>query len=287
MRRYWQTLFLILLSFFKPLNAFSQSIPEVHAHRGFRGLMPENTIVAMKNALDLKAAFLELDVCFSKDKKAIVWHDPWLDPDITLGKEGEALSRDKKPALYQMDYHDIRRYDVGSLPNAKFPLKQNIKAYIPLLSELIDSVEIYSGQKGYPKPRYTIETKTSPSRDEIFLPAPEEFVKRLMTVIYEKNIQDRVIIQSFDPRTLELIRRQHPKIALMLLTTKGSFEANMSKLTFLPDYYSPAVKLINSELVALCEKKGVKLVGGNINSKKEIERILKLGVRSFISDFPH
>lgn len=268
-------------------HTYAQAKPEWHAHRGFRGLMPESTIAAMKNAVDLKADVLEFDITFTKDKKAVISHDPFLDYLITLDKDGKELDKEKKLAIYQMSYKDIKKYDVGSKQHKDFPQQKNFKAHIPLLAELLDSVEAYVKLKNYPKPVYNIETKTSKARDGIYQPAPEEFVKRMMQVIYKAKVQDRVIIQSFDPRTLEIVHRDYPKVAVMLITVKGNLQDNMKKLTFLPDYYAPSPNLINKEVVDFCKEKGIKLLCGNTNNKADIEKVLKLGVTRICSDYPY
>lgn len=265
----------------------AQVKPEWHAHRGFRALMPENTIAAMKNAVDLKADVLEFDITFTSDKKAVVSHDPWLDHLITLDKDGKEIAKGRQLAIYQMKYKEVKKYDVGSRQHKDFPQQKNFKAQMPLFKELLDSVETYVRLKNYPKPLYNIETKTSIARDGIYQPAPEEFVKRMMRIIYRAKVQDRVIIQSFDPRTLEIVRRDYPKVAVMLITTKGSLTENMKKLTFLPDYYAPSPDLINKDVVRFCQQKGIKLLCGNTNNKKDIENVLKLGVTRVCSDYPY
>lgn len=267
--------------------AYGQSKPEWHAHRGFRGLMAESTIPAMKNALDLKADVLEFDITFTKDKQAVVSHDPKLDYLITLDKDGKEIPKEANLAIYQMKYKVLKTYDIGSKQHKDFPGQKNFKAHMPLLKELLDSVEHYATLKGYQKPVYNIETKTSKARDGIYQPAPEEFVKRLMKVIYKAKVQDRVIIQSFDPRTLEIVRRDYPKVAVMLITVKGSLSENMKKLSFLPDYYAPSPNLINKEVVDFCKQKGIKLLCGNTNNKKDIEKVLALGVNRVCSDYPY
>ncbi|WP_316810881.1 glycerophosphodiester phosphodiesterase [Pedobacter heparinus] len=264
-----------------------QSKPEWHAHRGFRGLMAESTIPAMKNAMDLKADVLEFDITFTKDKQAVVSHDPKLDYLITLDKDGKEISKTANLAIYQMSYKELKTYDIGTKQHPDFPLQKNYKAHMPLLKELLDSVERYATEKGYKKPVYNIETKTSRARDGIYQPAPEEFVKRLMKVIYQAKVQDRVIIQSFDPRTLEIVKRDHPKIPVMLITVKGNLTDNMKKLSFLPDYYAPSPNLINKEVIDFCKQKGIKLLCGNTNSKKVIDAMLKLGVTRVCSDYPY
>ncbi|WP_183875050.1 glycerophosphodiester phosphodiesterase [Pedobacter sp. AK017] len=267
--------------------AYGQSKPEWHAHRGFRGLMAESTIPAMKNALDLKADVLEFDITFTKDKQAVVSHDPKLDYLITLDKDGKEIPKAANLAIYQMEYKVLKTYDIGSKQHKDFPGQKNFKAHMPLLKELLDSVEHYATLKGYQKPVYNIETKTSKARDGIYQPAPEEFVKRLMKVIYKAKVQDRVIIQSFDPRTLEIVRRDYPKVAVMLITVKGSLSDNMKKLSFLPDYYAPSPNLINKEVVDFCKQQGIKLLCGNTNNKKDIEKVLALGVTRVCSDYPY
>src|SRR5699024_3843335 len=125
------------------LGVFAQQDTTIYAHRGFRGLMPENTIPAMLNALRHGADVLEMDIAFSSDKQAIVSHDPWMDSLITLDTTGRLIAKGKELALYSMHYQEIRKYDTGSQQHKDFPLQQNFPAYIPRLRDLIDSVENY------------------------------------------------------------------------------------------------------------------------------------------------
>ena len=48
---------------------------DVQAHRGGAGLMPENTIPAMKNALDLDVNTLEFDLKLASVGQVVVSHD--------------------------------------------------------------------------------------------------------------------------------------------------------------------------------------------------------------------
>lgn len=54
--------------------------------------MPENTIPAMKKAVDVGANVLELDVQISKDGQVLVAHDPRLNPAITLLPNEEEIT---------------------------------------------------------------------------------------------------------------------------------------------------------------------------------------------------
>jgi glycerophosphoryl diester phosphodiesterase len=272
---------------FLALVSYAQQDTIIYAHRGFRGLMPENTIPAMINALSKGADILEMDVAFSSDKEAVISHDPWMDYLISLDKNGNEIAKGKNLPLYQMKYAEIKSYNVGSKQHQNFPKQMSFPAYIPRLADLIDSVEAHVNKNHLKKPWYSIETKTSVARDDKFQPAPEEFVKRLMAIIVKKGIQDRVIIQSFDTRTLEIVNRDFPNVQTMININKGTLEENLARMTFKPDYYAPIPKLIDAELVRKCKELGIKMIGGNVNDKNEIDRLLQLGINAYCTDYPY
>ena len=52
--------------------------PWVVAHRGYRGLYPENTFAAFEGAIAAGADMVELDVCLTRDRVPVVIHDTTL-----------------------------------------------------------------------------------------------------------------------------------------------------------------------------------------------------------------
>lgn len=260
-------------------------------HRGCRGLMPENTLPAMKKAIDLGVTTLEMDVVITKDKKVVLSHDAYLNHLFTLTPEGRPFTKEeeKNYILYQMDYAQIQQFDVGSKGHPGFPRQQRIKAYKPLLAELIDSVEQYAAQQKPPLPvRYNIETKSVEGHDGEWQPAPEEFVDLLMGVLQEKKITDRVVIQSFDKRTLQVLHKKYPdvKTAYLIGTDKQGLTENLAALGFTPFIYSPHYKLVNAQLVQSCKEKGLKLIPWTPNTADEIAQLKVLGVDGIITDYP-
>ena len=258
-------------------------------HRGARGLMPENTIPAMYKAIDLGVTSLEMDVHITRDNLVILSHDDHIDPAFTLSDHGSEIPTDKaqKLAFFQMDYATISKFDVGSKFYPKFPDQQKMKVQIPLLSSLIDSVQNYLRVSGKPQVFYNIETKSKPDGDRRFHPGPVTFVKLLMDVIEEKKISPWVIVQSFDPRTLQVMNKNYPKIKTSLLVEEGSLESNLLMLGFLPTVYSPHYKLVTAELVKQCHAKGLKIIPWTVNNKKEIDNLKMLNVDGIITDYPN
>lgn len=258
-------------------------------HRGARGLMPENTIPAMLKAIDLDITTLEMDVHITSDHKVILSHDDHVNSLFTLTADGKEISKEEAEKLifYEMAYTTISSFDVGSKFYDKFPQQQKLKVHIPLLADLVDSVQNNLKEKNKSQVFYNIETKSKPTGDGRFNPDPETFVKLLMEVIESKKITPWVIIQSFDPRTLRVLHQKYPHVRTSYLVEGNSLAQNLKELGFTPAIYSPNVKLVTAELVKECHDKGLKIVPWTINSKEEIERIKALGVDGIISDYPN
>ena len=269
----------------------SQTAFDKQGHRGCRGLMPENTIPAMLEALSLGVTTLEMDVVITKDKKIVLSHEPWFESEITTKPDGSYISPADamKYNIYQMDYEEVKKYDVGMKPHPRFPKQEKMKVYKPLLSDLLDSVTKYMMTRRKPFPYYNIETKCSPAGDNIYHPKPGEFVELLMAVIKEKGVEDRVIIQSFDFRTLQYINKKYPTIktaALVEATDKRNIETLVKDLGFTPSIYSPAYQLVSNSVVAACHSKNIKVIPWTVNEKAKIEELKKMGVDGVITDYP-
>jgi len=169
---------------------------DTEAHRGGRGLMPENTIPAMLNGLSLGVTTLEMDAVITKDKQVILSHEPFFNHEITTRPDGGFIEEkeERKYNIYTMSYAETQQYDVGMKAHPRFRQQQKVAAAKPLLSRVIDSAEAFAIKTHRALPFYNIETKTQALTDNIYHPAPDEFVQLLMQVITEKKVAGRVII---------------------------------------------------------------------------------------------
>jgi len=259
-------------------------------HRGCRGLMPENTVAAMKKALDVGVETLELDVVISKDKQVVVSHDTYMASSISSKPDGTPVTaaEEKSINLYQLSYADIKKFDVGTKPHAQFNEQQKMAAYKPLLAELIDSVEAYAKAKKLPLPKYNVEIKSAPETDGKYHPAPTEFVELVMAVCESKKLGKRLNIQSFDARPLQLIHQKYPAVTLAYLTANSkSVAENLATLGFNPQIYSPYYKTVTGETVKTCHEKNMLIIPWTVNTKAEIEQLIQLGVNGIITDYPN
>ena len=265
---------------------------DIQGHRGCRGLMPENTIAAMIHAIGFaKLTTLEMDVVITKDKKVILSHELWMSAEITTKPDGSFITKaeEKQFNIYGMTYDEVKKYDVGMKPHPGFPQQLKMKAYKPLLADVIDTVNKEMMTRRRPFPYYNIETKTKPDGDGVFHPKPDEFVELLMAVIKEKQIEDQVIIQSFDFRTLQYLHQKYPSIKTAMLIEgfdKRGLDKHLKTLGFTPTIYSPSYQLVNEELIKKCHEQKMKIILWIVNDKTKIEELKKMGVDGIITDYP-
>ncbi|WP_017260018.1 glycerophosphodiester phosphodiesterase family protein [Pedobacter arcticus] len=289
----FKKIILITAGILYSLFSYSQLVVSqlsLEAHRGGRGLFPENTIEAMKLAMHLPGVnTLEMDLCISKDKKIVVSHDVYFHQNITTTPQGKYLSPEEAKAhlLYQMNYDSIRKYDVGLKPHPDFPKQQRFATIKPLLTDLIDETEKLATKQGR-EIYYNMEIKSGKSGDGKENPFPEEFVDIVYKVLQEKGIVSKTVIQSFDRRPLQVLHRKYPDVKLSLLTGKSAIgpQQMIEKLGFNPAVYSPEYNTVSDEMIKYCHERNIKVLPWTVNTKEEIMHLINLGVDGIISDYP-
>lgn len=272
------------------LSAIAQQKFDVQGKAGCRGIMPENTIAGMIKALELGVTTLEMDAVISKDRRVVLSQEPYFNNEISLSPDGKAIAfkDEKEHNIFKMNYEEVKKYDVGSKRHPRFSGQQKFKAYKPLLEEVIDSVENYVKLFRLSKPDYSIETKLIPKGDGEFQPDPATYVELIMAIVKKKRIEKRVIIQSFDVRTLQYLHDKYPKIRTsLLIDEKEDFENNIKELGFNPTIYSPYSVLVGKTLVDKCHALGIKIIPWTINSTKDLTYLMNLGVDGIITDYPN
>lgn len=261
-------------------------------HRGARGLYPENSIGAMKTAIDLPAVTtLEMDCHITKDKKVVVYHDDYLNPKFVQYANGDPLQgADNKGLIYSYTYQELQKFDIGSKINPDFPQQKKVKTQIALLADLIDASEKYAAEKRKKPMFYNIETKSVDGKDGVYHPKPQEFSDLVLQTVIEKGIAPRTVIQSFDKRTIQYINKIYPQIKTSYLIdakNKKSIQELIDDLGFTPFIISPNYKLVTKDFIKEAHKKGVKVIPWTVNDKNEIERLKSLKVDGIISDYPN
>lgn len=266
-------------------------ILDVQAHRGGRGLMPENTLAAMSKGLSFGVKTLEMDVVITKDKQVVLSHEPFFNTEITTKPDGSLVKpeEEKELNIYRMDFAEVLKYDVGLKPHPRFPKQEKKAATKPALSEVFDLVKTYMKEAKRPYPFFNIETKSQPASDNLYHPEPKEFVELLMGVIKAYDMEKQVIIQSFDFRTLQYLHKKYPQIKTAMLVEandKRSFRKQLDDLGFTPTIHSPAYELITPNLIAECHEKRIQVIPWTVNDKTTFDKLKNMGVDGIITDYP-
>ncbi|MBT2829203.1 glycerophosphodiester phosphodiesterase, partial [Staphylococcus coagulans] len=146
------------------------------------------------------------------DGEVIVSHERGLNPDLARDAGGAYIGPPGTPFI-KLRLAEVRAYDVGQIrPDSsyarQFPDQRAVPGTrIPTLAELFALVR----KSGNTRVRFNIETKIDPNRPDETLD-PQGFVAKLLALIEAEGFSDRVMIQSFDWRTLRLVQQQAPKI---------------------------------------------------------------------------
>lgn len=261
----------------------------IEGHRGARGYLPENTIPSFILAIEQGADTIELDVVVSKDKKVVVSHEPWFASTISTTPDGGPISKENERDhnIYKMTYDEIRKYDVGVIGNKDFPEQIAMPIYKPLLADVFRIIEKYVKDRGIPAIRYNIEIKSDPKGDNVFHPGIDEFVELVLKDVSSAGLEKRAIIQSFDVRPLQVIRKRNVGVELAyLVSNRDTIEDNIKKLGFTPDTYSPHYSLLTTELAKYCRDKGMKLVPWTVNTIEDLKKVREFGLDAVITDYP-
>ncbi|MFT3884811.1 MAG: glycerophosphodiester phosphodiesterase family protein [Flavobacteriales bacterium] len=264
-------------------------LPEVHGHRGCRGLMPENTVPAFLKAVDLGCEWLELDVVMTADGHVLVSHEPWMEHRICRTPSGEPIRAEQERGfnIHRMPLKDVQAFDCGLTRHPDFPEQRPQPAHKPTLAEVVNAVEGHVKERGLNAVGYNIEIKSEPALYGIFQPEPWPFAQAVLAAISALAIGDRCIIQSFDPAVLEAVHAIDPDLRTALLVDEGhGLAADLARLSFTPDFYSPDKALVDSALLASLRARNIGLLVWTVNDPAEMERFIHLGVDGIITDRP-
>ena len=291
---------------------------DVQGHRGARGLRPENTLSGFDLAIDLGVTTIELDLAVTKDRQVIVTHNPYIYGKICCNIDGSSLPVDslgRGQLIKDLTLVEIRKFDCGRLnpDTARFPEPPRINIpgeKMPTLNEVFSLVRA-KGNTVY----LNIEMKIDP-RYNITIPEIE-FVKTVVDVIQTNGIKDRVILQSFNWRSLEIVKQIDPEIRTAGLLGSSTFlpihdsipspwlngidfdTAGGSALDILHqarayiDIFSPSWRLVvpddplylNSSVNEIQES-GFPVIPWTVNRQDEMKTLIQLGVTGIITDYP-
>ena len=191
---------------------------KIYGHRGARGDLPENTLDSFKYLFENNINSYETDILISKDLIPVITHDFRLDPSLTKDEKGNWIT-DENIKIFDLTYNEILKYDVSSLNKLtrygrRFLNQRSLENQkIPKLDELLELSSKNLSQDTI----INLEIKST-TNEKNLTPSPKEMVQIVLNEIKKSNLQDKIIISSFDWRILREVKNQSPEISRAYLT---------------------------------------------------------------------
>lgn len=234
------------------LNSFElHDTVTITAHRGSATKAPENTLAAFEQAIDDGADYIEFDVRLSADGEVVVSHDDSL--RRLLGSSQR---------ISDMSWPEIQRIDVGSWFGDAYHDER-----IPSLNQVLDAtrgrVKLY------------IELKPVGGNAEVLVDA---VLERLPQERY-----DQVVIASLSSRAIREVERRAPQLRTTLFAqfiVRGGL--NLGPVDALGLRYNR----ITEHSVEAAHRHGYALHAWTVNGRRQMTRLIDLGVDNIITDRP-
>lgn len=234
------------------------SLLQIIAHRGASHYAPENTIAAFEKAIQQKADGIELDVRLSKDSVPVINHD------ATINRTSNG-----KGYIHSQTIDQLKQHDFGSHFSKKFR-KETIASLEEVL-QLVQDQDI----------RLHIELKNGPI-------IPTDLESKVLSLIYQYNMEDRVVYSSFDHHSLQRLHQLDPQAKISLL-----FHINLLHFydyvdhTGLPIYgLHPNHFYVTEDMIAGAKARNMALNVYTVNNKKLALYYKAMGIDGLITNDP-
>tara|TARA_R110002072_G_scaffold534_7_gene4204 strand:- start:100778 stop:101614 length:837 start_codon:yes stop_codon:yes gene_type:complete len=265
-------LILVLLSF----NTLAKI--KIHGHRGARAVLPENTLSAIKYVVENKIDIIEFDLASTKDGVLVLAHDGILNSEnCTIPKKYQG----QPVPYYSITSKEVMKIDCGKNQPKKYPKQKALKnEKIPSLRQVLT----YLNKVKY-QGMLNIETKLFPGHPEV-TPTPQKFARLLNDELKRYHDQSKVIVQSFDYRSLVSIQKLNKNVKTSLLTYANLLPLVEVFKVYKFNYWSPHHRWMTKQMILNLEKIGVETHPWTLNSPKDWDRAIKMGVHGIITDDP-
>lgn len=299
------------------------------AHRGYSGKFDENTMLAFIKAIEYRADGIETDVQLSKDGALVLIHDETLDrttnghgfvKDYTLDelkifrtKSVPSVQTLKTDALEEIEHLKARDSSIDKFEDSEVePVKSlsnvniNDKKILKIGEYTRDEVQYFQKKDGeeIPTLRELLEVFSQSDLKVLNLELKNSVVEyngleeKVLNIIDEFNLRDRVVISSFNHMSLIKIREIEKQIRklkgkvysnkkLMLGALTEATLANVPKYlqSISVECYHPYFpSILNKDYMDGIKKAGIKVNTYTVNDTEDMKKVMSAGVDSIITN---
>lgn len=223
-------------------------------HRGAAGHAPENTLSAIRKAMEFKVNRIEIDVQQTRDGVVVLMHD------LTVNRTTNGTGKVKN-----LSFKEIRKLNAA----ANFQSGKSPAEAIPTLEE---ALELING-----KTQFIIEIK----KGDDYYP---DITQHIVSLIQKHKAHAWCIIHSFDDEVLRAVHEADSQIVLhsVTLTRRSKQLRKMPYISEVSIYH----RFVTPSWIHKIHKMGKRVNVWTVNEPDIIDRILKMGADGIISDYP-
>ncbi len=261
-------------------------VPYVSAHRGGAAYAPEDTMVAYRNAVRLGVDDLETDTQLTADGVLVLIHDDTLDRTTNCSGAVNAKTLAELQACDAAWWFSPGQPTTVVDESAPHPLRgKGVK--IPRAQELFDYAESLAPNG----PTVSIEIKNIPG-EEGFDPTCLTLAQKLVDLIRQSTISQRIIVQSFWPVCIDNVKRLNPSIRTLFLTASSFGQGAGANLAYTiaggheissPNFDAPD---FNAQYIQGAHAVGKLVVPYTADTEADIRMLMDLGTDGIITNFP-
>lgn len=228
------------------------------AHRGAARIAPENTLPAFRLAADLGADAVELDARLSADGAVVVLHD------LTLDRTTNGTGNVTKRRLTE-----LKSLDAGAKFSGRFAGEQ-----IPILDEVFEAM----GRRVL----INVELK---DYDSVL---DRRLAEAVVRIVRHHGLERRVLLSTFNPFGLRIVRRLAPDVPRALLLWAGEKKWMQVACRRLAAFEAchPHDRMTDRHTIAAEHACGRRVNVWTVNDADRMRELLLLGADGLITDAP-
>ncbi|MHA6261052.1 glycerophosphodiester phosphodiesterase family protein [Sporosarcina sp. CAU 1771] len=243
----------------------------VIAHRGASAYAPEHTLASYQLAASMEADYIELDLHMTKDRKLVALHD-----EVLPFPDGPKL-------VSQLTFKELQAFSPGILFNKKHPVFASDTYESSRIPELKEVISYFDGTVNF-----YIELKSPasyPGIEKLLL----ENLEAAGLLTFDSKLP-KIIIQSFDEKSLKKVRKIEPSIPLIkLYSFKQTAELSIGELNQLKTYASGVgvnADSLSQEFIQKMHTNELHVHPFTVNSEESLMKFIDLGVNGIFTDKP-
>jgi glycerophosphoryl diester phosphodiesterase len=222
----------------------------VTAHRGSSLAAPENTMSAVRLAIEQGADFAEIDVQETADGEIVLLHDDDLMRIASLNKR-----------ISELSFEEVQELDAGSWFSREYAGER--------IPRLLDIIELARG-----KIKLNIELKGTQK--------PSRVTQRVVAMVRQQDFLGQCVITSLDREALREAKKLEERLEVGQIVSVSV--GNITRLDV--DFLSVSAKNVNQQLIRAAGRSGKQIHVWTVNKASQMSTMINLGVDNIITDDP-